>query len=66
LKERTQIYLTIVGILALTGVFYAANLAPFASNQPLASNYNPTLALNGAPDGQPGGFQAQQVDANFS
>ena len=35
-------------------------------NQPLASNYNPTLALNVAPGGQPGGFQPQQVDANFS
>src|SRR4029077_8891288 len=35
-------------------------------NQPLASNYNPTLALNVASGGQPGGFQPLQVDANFS
>jgi autotransporter-associated beta strand protein len=63
---RTKIYLTIVGLLALTGVFYAANPAPFASNQPLASNYNPNLALNVASGGQPGGFQPLQVDANFS
>ena len=35
-------------------------------NQPLASNYNPTLALNVAPGGQPGAFQPLQVDANFS
>ena len=34
-------------------------------NQPLASNYNPTLALNVAPGGQPGGFQPLQVDADF-
>lgn len=32
-------------------------------NQPLASNYNPTLALNVAPGDQPGGFQPLQVDA---
>ncbi|MGC2627197.1 MAG: autotransporter-associated beta strand repeat-containing protein, partial [Candidatus Udaeobacter sp.] len=66
MKERTKIYFTIVGLLALTGVFYAANPAPFASNQPLASNYNPTLALNFASGDQPGGFQPLQVDANFS
>jgi len=36
------------------------------TNQPLASNYNPTIVLNVAPGGQPGGFQPQQVDANFS
>jgi hypothetical protein len=35
-------------------------------NQPLASNYNPTLALNVASGGQPGVFQPLQVDANFS
>ena len=35
-------------------------------NQPLASNYNPTLALNVASDSQPGAFQPSQVDANFS
>jgi autotransporter-associated beta strand protein len=35
-------------------------------NQPLASNYNPTLALNVASGSQPGGFQPLQVDANFS
>ena len=35
-------------------------------NQPLAPNYNPNLALNVAPAGQPGGFQPHQVDANFS
>ena len=35
-------------------------------NQPLASNYNPNLALNVASGGQPGGFQPLQVDANFS
>ena len=35
-------------------------------NQPLASNYNSTLALNVASGGQPGGFQPFQVDANFS
>jgi autotransporter-associated beta strand protein len=35
-------------------------------NQQLASNYNSNLALNVAPGGQPGGFQPQQVDANFS
>ena len=35
-------------------------------NQPLASNYNPTLALNVASGGQPGAFQPLQVDANFS
>jgi autotransporter-associated beta strand protein len=35
-------------------------------NQPLASNYNPTLALNVASGGQRGGFQPLQVDANFS
>jgi autotransporter-associated beta strand protein len=35
-------------------------------NQPLASNYNPTLAINVAPGDQPGGFQPLQVDANFS
>ena len=63
---RTKIYLTIVGLLALTGVFYAANPAPFASNQQLASKYYPILALNVAPGGQPGGFQPLQVDANFS
>ena len=33
-------------------------------NQPLASNYNPNLALNVASGGQPGGFQPLQVDAN--
>src|SRR4029077_2190673 len=35
-------------------------------NQRLASNYNPTLALNVASGGQPVGFQPLQVDANFS
>ena len=35
-------------------------------NQPLASNYNPTLALNVASGGQPGAFQPLQVDADFS
>src|SRR6476659_5250852 len=35
-------------------------------NQPLASNYNPTLALNVASGGQPGGFEPLQVDSNFS
>jgi fibronectin-binding autotransporter adhesin len=35
-------------------------------NQPLASNYNPTLALNVASGGQPGAFQPLQVDANIS
>src|SRR4029077_2615887 len=63
---RTKIYLTIVGLLALTGVFYAANPAPFASNQPLTSDYNPNLALNVASGSQPGAFQPSQVDANFS
>ena len=63
---RTKIYLTIVGLLALTGVFYAANPAPFASNQQLASNPYSILALNIAPSGHPGGFQPSHVDANFS
>ena len=35
-------------------------------NQPLASNYNPKLALNVAPGGQPDRFQPLQVDADFS
>ena len=35
-------------------------------NQPLFSNYNPTLALNVASGGQPGMFQPFQVDALFS
>jgi hypothetical protein len=35
-------------------------------NQPLASNYNPTLALNVAPGEQPGAFQPLVVDALFS
>ncbi len=35
-------------------------------NQPLASDYNPTLASNVAPGGQPGGVQPFQVDANAS
>ena len=35
-------------------------------NQPLASNYNPNLALNLASANQPGGFQPLQVDANAS
>ena len=35
-------------------------------NQPLASNYNPNLALNVAPANQPGAFQPFQVDANAS
>src|SRR4029077_742698 len=34
MKERTKIYLTIVGLLALTGVFYAANPMPFSSGVP--------------------------------
>ena len=29
---RTKIYLTIVGLLALTGVFYAANPSPFVTS----------------------------------
>ncbi|MGC1321082.1 MAG: hypothetical protein WA849_02765 [Candidatus Udaeobacter sp.] len=35
-------------------------------NQPLAFNYNPTLASNFASGAQPGGFQPLQVDALFS
>ena len=37
---RTKIYLTIVGLLALTGVFYAANPSPFATpgHGPLSPN----------------------------
>ena len=35
-------------------------------NQPLASNYNPTLALSVASANQPGAFQPFQVDANAS
>ena len=35
-------------------------------NQPLASNYNPTLALNVASGDQPGAFQPLQVDAHCS
>ena len=35
-------------------------------NQPLFSNYNPTLALNVASGAQPGGFQPLQADALFS
>ncbi|MGA7274738.1 MAG: autotransporter-associated beta strand repeat-containing protein [Candidatus Udaeobacter sp.] len=35
-------------------------------NQPLASDYNPNLALNVAPGGQPGGVQPFQVDADAS
>ena len=31
---RTKIYLTIVGLFALTGVFYAANPFPFSSGVP--------------------------------
>ena len=31
---RTKIYLTIVGLLALTGVFYAANPTPFTGGVP--------------------------------
>ena len=31
---RTKIYLTIVGLLALTGVFYASNPVPFSSRVP--------------------------------
>jgi autotransporter-associated beta strand protein len=35
-------------------------------NQPLASNYNTSLASNVAPGGQPGAFQPQQVNADVS
>jgi autotransporter-associated beta strand protein len=35
-------------------------------NQPLASNYNPSLASNVASGGQPGAFQPQQVNADAS
>ena len=31
---RTKIYLTIVGLLALTGIIYAANPMPFSSGVP--------------------------------
>src|SRR4029453_2738257 len=35
---RTKIYLTIIGLSALTGVFYAANPIPFSSGEGLPSS----------------------------
>ena len=41
---RTKIYLTIAGLLALTGVFYAANPVPFVSTIPFPTG------VSAAPD----------------
>jgi hypothetical protein len=44
---RTRIYLTIVGLLALTGIIYAANPMPFASGIPFPTGVaaSPDLLL---------------------
>ena len=57
------LFLAVVGALLLPAA--VAPRANAGSTDYRDSEY-PTLALNGAPDGQPGGFQPFQVEALFS